>query len=270
MTTSKKAIRSAFWKLGCSGALFYTLNREFGHAKENEERATAPLCGGFMQTGHQCGMLWGAALGAGAEAFRRTNDQSKAIGMAITATQQILKSYLDKTKSHNCREVTGCNPSTVTGLLKYFVLGKPLSCMNLGVKWAPEAYQSAKEVIADKHKVINQPCISCATELAKKMGASNDEMIMVAGFAGGLGLSGNACGALAAAIWLQTLARCRKDESITSNREAKKTMAIFYTETNAEIKCQKITGQRFNTLDEHTQFMQNGGCAKLIDKLSQS
>ena len=29
-----------------------------------------PLAGGFMGYGYQCGMLWGAALAAGAQAYR--------------------------------------------------------------------------------------------------------------------------------------------------------------------------------------------------------
>ena len=52
--------------------------------------------------------------------------------------------------------------------------------------------------------------ISCASEVAKRMGASDEEMVMVAGFAGGIGLSGNACGALAAAVWMNTLRLVQK------------------------------------------------------------
>ena len=34
------------------------------------------------------------------------------------------------------------------------------------------------------------------------MGATDEQMVTVAGFAGGMGLSGKACGALAAAVWM--------------------------------------------------------------------
>ncbi|MCK7536420.1 MAG: C-GCAxxG-C-C family protein [Marinilabiliales bacterium] len=37
------------------------------------------------------------------------------------------------------------------------------------------------------------------------MGGTEEESIMVAGFAGGIGLSGNTCGALTAAIWYKML-----------------------------------------------------------------
>ena len=66
-----------------------------------------------------------------------------------------------------------------------------------------------EELSKDNTKLIGQP-VSCSCEVARKMGASDEEMVMVAGFAGGLGLSGNGCGALSAAIYLDTLAWCRK------------------------------------------------------------
>ena len=43
------------------------------------------------------------------------------------------------------------------------------------------------------------------------MGGSEEEIAMVAGFAGGLGLSGNGCGALSAAIWKTILELVRKE-----------------------------------------------------------
>ena len=63
--------KKVFRKLGtCSRTFFYILNREFGHPRELEERASDVLAGGIMQKGHQCGMLWGASLAIGAEAYR--------------------------------------------------------------------------------------------------------------------------------------------------------------------------------------------------------
>jgi len=62
--------KRVFLKKGtCSQTLCFLLDREFGHLQENEERATDPLAGGLLQQGHQCGMLWGAALAAGAESM---------------------------------------------------------------------------------------------------------------------------------------------------------------------------------------------------------
>ena len=38
------------------------------HPMKPEEKASMPLAGGIANMGYQCGMLWGAALAAGAEA----------------------------------------------------------------------------------------------------------------------------------------------------------------------------------------------------------
>jgi hypothetical protein len=105
------------------------------------------------------------------------------------------------------------------------------------------------------------------------MRASNEETVMVAGFAGGMGLSGNACGALAAATWLNTLAWCRKNPGQVpslKNPITKKILKAFYGATDSEILCHKICGQSFKTLNDHTEYIKNGGCDKLINALAET
>ena len=46
--------------------------------------------------------------------------------------------------------------------------------------------------------------------LAQKMGASEMHAVMAAGFAGGIGLSGGACGALVAAIWITVMGHAKE------------------------------------------------------------
>jgi hypothetical protein len=277
MNDSKAALKDTkkvFLKLGtCSRTFFYILNREFGYPIETEERAADPLAGGIMQKGQQCGMLWGSALGVGAESFRRHDDRGQAIGTAITATQHLTESYSKRTKSVNCRDVTGCNLTSIFGLVK-LILFKSRTCLNLAETWAPEAIQSAIEGLSHQHTNYPQKPVSCASEVAKKMGASDEEMVMVAGFAGGLGLSGNACGALSAAIWMNSLAwiKNQKDtkKSVYRNPKAKNTLKAFYNATDSKILCHEITGRRFDTIDDHTEFIKNGGCDKLINALAQA
>jgi hypothetical protein len=42
----------------------------FDHPLKLEEKATIPLAGGIVNQGYQCGMIWGATLAAGAQAYR--------------------------------------------------------------------------------------------------------------------------------------------------------------------------------------------------------
>jgi hypothetical protein len=273
MKTNKKGFKRLFFTKGaCSHTLFYILNREFGHLKENEECASDPFAGGIVQTGHQCGMLWGAALGVGAESFRRHDNRNHAIGVAIAATQYIMESFTKRAKSVNCREITGCDFTSKYGLVKYFLLGKPIFCVNLAGKWAPEAIRSAHEGLSHEQPDMPQTPISCASEVAGKMGACDEEMVMVAGFAGGMGLSGNGCGALAAAVWMTILGLVRKknwkyslSDPVTGNILRK-----FKEATNGEMACHKICGRYFKSIDEHTEFIKNGGCENLMNVLARS
>ncbi len=268
-----KGTKKVFLKKGaCSHTFFHILNREFGYPLETEERAADPLAGGIVQEGYQCGMLWGSSLAVGAESFRRSDDHGQAIDMAITATQHLMESFSNMAKSVDCKDITNADFSSKLSMAKYLFSGKFISCFKLADRWAPEAVQSANEGLSHRQTDLPKQPISCASEVAKKMGASDEEMVMVSGFAGGLGLSGNACGALAATIWMNTLARCKKNngKSVYPDPNAKKILKGFYDATDDKILCHKISKQSFKTIDEHTRFIKNGGCDKLINLLAQS
>jgi hypothetical protein len=276
MDAVKNDAKKIFRKKGtCSQTLCYLLNREFGRPRENEERATDPLAGGIMQRGQQCGMLWGASLAAGAESWRRHADRDQAMAGAIAATQRLMESFVRRTGSADCREITGCDWRKPFSIAKYMLSGKMFACFDLAATWAPEAIATAGTDLARaKFVALSRPPLNCASEVVRKMGASDEEMVMVAGFAGGLGLSGNGCGALAAAIWMNVLAWCRKHPGkrppYFRNPEARKALRAFDAATGAEILCRKICGRDFKTLDEHAEFIEDKGCAKLLDALAQA
>ena len=148
--------------------------------------------------------------------------------------------------------------------------GKFVNCLKLAGKWAPEALDAASAGLGKDLEDLPQQSLSCASELVQKMGGSEEEMLMVAGFAGGLGLSGSGCGALAAAVWKNALIHNRKETGKSANYDPNTdpTLKAFYEETDYEIQCDKICGQRFQTLDEHTEFIKKGGCKKLIGVLA--
>lgn len=271
--SSKNDAKKVFRKLGtCSRTFFYILNREFGHNKETEEQAADLLAGGILQKGHQCGMLWGSALAVGAEAYRRCKDLDQAIGVAIVATQRVMASFLDAENTVNCREITHCDFRSKWSFVKYFFSGRFLYCFKMAERWAPEAIQSAIEGLSDRSTELPSRSMSCASEVVRKMGGSDEEIIMVAGFAGGLGLSGNGCGALSAAIWMNSLKWSREhpDKSSFSNSNAQKTLNTFNAVTSSEMLCHKICKQHFNIPSDHTQFIKNGGCDELINSLSKT
>lgn len=267
-----RKIKRLFWKLGgCSHLFFHILNRHYNHPRVNEERASDPLAGGILQAGHQCGMLWGASMAAGAEAHRRYKDENLATAMAIIATQNIMRSFENRTKNINCREITKCNWKSPASIFKYFITGKAISCFRLAEKWAPEAIEAAEKGISKKHDDILYQCLSCTSELAKKMGATKEQITMVSGLAGGMGLRGHACSALATAIWLKSIS---DEEEVPikkslANPHLKKIETKFLETTGKEKLCRTITGKEFKGPADHTEYIQNGGCEKIITMLAE-
>lgn len=257
----------------CSRTLFTILNREFGNnSLEFEERASDPLAGGIIQQGYQCGMLWGASLAVGAEAFRRCEGCHQAIGLAINATRHILTSFANRAGTHDCYEITKADFNSKLSTAKYMLSGRFVSCFTLADKWAPEAIQAAIEGLSQDPSGLPGQVVSCASEVVRKMGGSDKEITMVAGFAGGLGLSGNACGALGAAVWMNSLIWLKKHPRKTSysNPMARDVLERFMKASEYEFPCKTITRRDFKTSEEHTQFINNGGCTTLIDILAQS
>lgn len=271
--------RKVFWERGaCSNAMFHLLNHEFDNEKLQEEKASDMLAGGIAQKGHQCGMLWGGALAIGTEVFSKFDDKNRAIAVAINTSKLLVDSFQKRTKTVNCREIVKVDWENkfqrTIYMMKIVAQGFVFSpCFNLIVKWTPEAVKAANKGLSENID-YNQPCYSCSTEVVKKMGGTEEESIMVAGFAGGIGLSGNACGALAAAIWYKMLDWGKnnpgKSETMFDNPDAKKVLRAFYMQTDSEMLCNKICNRRFTTIDEHSEFIKNGGCGKLIEALAKS
>ena len=266
----KLKAKRAFLKKGtCSRTFFYILNREFGHPKDNEEQAADYLAGGILQSGYQCGMLWGASLAVGAESYRRFNNQSVATGMAIKATQNVLDSFIQAANSPDCGEITNTDWKRKYSILKFLVTGKMVTCFKLAGKWAPDAVQAANDGLSQSVADLPATSLSCASEVVKRMGGTDEEMVIVAGLAGGIGLSGNACGALGAAIWMNSLQRIKDGtfKSSLTDPESEKILNVFLEVSNYEMECNKICGKQFESVEEHTEYIKSGGCKKLIETL---
>ncbi|MBD3316953.1 MAG: hypothetical protein GF344_14285 [Chitinivibrionales bacterium] len=270
--------KKVFWETGaCSRTFCYLINREFGNNKQLQERATETLGAGLLITGNQCGFLWGTSLAAGAEAYRKFSDKKKASIMAILSSQQIVASFRKTAKSLNCRDITGYDLSKKLDMAKFYLKSIRQGlvfnpCFNLAEKWAPQAIKSVHEGLADGDYNPNTQSDNCASKVVEMMGGNDEEQVLVAGFAGGVGLSGNACGALGAAIWMKSLQWCRENpnKACLTNPEAKKTMEAFQKATNAKMKCSAVCGSNFSSLEEHAAFVADGGCEDVLNKLANS
>ena len=270
---AKLKVRRTFLKKGTWSRTFsYILNREFGNPKDKEEHAVDPLAGGIYQQGYQCGMLWGSALAMGTEAYRRRDNQGEAIALAITATKYMIDSFLTKSVSTECEEITETDMTNKWSLAKYMLTGKAFGCFNLAAKWAPDAIKAAREGLDLEISSNAKESVSCATKVIKLMNGTDEESIMVAGFAGGIGLLGGGCGALGAAIWKNTLELVKKDEWKYNLKDPSVTNLIdkFYEASDYKMECSEICGKTFTSVEEHSNYIKDGGCKNIIETVARA
>ena len=191
-----------------------------------------PLAGGIEQMGFQCGQLWGAALAAGARAYQLYGAGPRAEAAAVIASQRLVESFQASYKQINCADVTQLdwkNPKGVQ-ILGFFLKGGPIRCFSMTAGYARAAFGEINAAFSDGHPAPAFPeapaspeapaPVSCAAVLARKMGASDMHAVMAAGFAGGIGLSGGACGALGAAIWILAMNSGRQGKVEFNSPEA--------------------------------------------------
>jgi len=74
--------------------------------------------------------------------------------------------------------------------------------LRIAARYASDAFTDINNALSENNIEAPSPPVSCSALLAQKMGESEMHTVMAAGLAGGIGLSGGACGALGAAIWI--------------------------------------------------------------------
>jgi len=276
MTNAKNGISSiktvgTFIKTGtCSEALCNVLDRAFGHPLKIEEHASMPLAGGIMQHGYQCGLIWGATLAAGAQAYRLFGPGPQAETGAVIAAQRLVESFCARNSSINCLELTDTQWQKPKQMLKYFIKGGTIRCFSMATKFAPAAFGVINTAFFEKHIPAPSPPVSCSAMLARKMGVSEMHQVMAAGFAGGIGMSGGACGALGAAIWIigMNSSRHGTGKMVFKSPGAMDAVDRFMKCTGFEFECSKITGQKFKNIGDHAGYLGDGGCSKIIEVLA--
>ncbi|MCP4628576.1 MAG: hypothetical protein GY850_34465, partial [bacterium] len=154
-------------------------------------------------------------------------------------------------------------------ILKLFLKGGPITCLRMIVGYAPEAFSEIDTSLSEKHVEAPSPPVSCAAMLAQKMRVSDMHTVMAAGLAGGIGLSGGACGALGAAIWITGIKR--PDEPVgfnVMNSWAGDVIERFLKSSDYEFECSEIVGRKFENIDDHACYLRDGGCSNIIEVLA--
>jgi hypothetical protein len=254
------------------------LDHAEGYPMDTEEHAAGILAGGIANSGYQCGMLWGMALAAGAQAYRSYGAGPKAEYGAVLTAQKMVASFraCNRPKEINCMEILGMNfneKMTAGKAVKYIFSGKlggVLRCLTtMAGKSSKAGFRDINEILPAIQMEEPPAPVSCAALLAQKMGASETYIVMASGLAGGIGLSGGGCGALGAAIWLKEIehSRTQPEEKLDYDMSSS-IINRFLKASDYQYECAEITGRKFKDVKEHAEFLRGGGCAKIIEVLA--
>ncbi len=234
------------------------------------------LAGGIMGNGYQCGMLWGAALAAGAQAYRLYGPGPQAETAALLAAQKLVAAFRVRARDINCAEIiemewkAASKRQMATQAVKFLAKGGPIGCFRLAADYAHIAFDEINTALSAQPVEAPAQPVSCAALLARKMGLSDLQATMAAGFAGGIGLSGGACGALGAAIWIVGLDSGKEPSKKAEmySPEAGKVVDRFLESADYEFECAKIVGREFEHVADHACYLREGGCSKIIEALA--
>jgi hypothetical protein len=241
-----------------------------------EEGATAPLAGGILQYGYQCGMLWGAALAAGARAYELCGPGPQAETSALAASQRLVESFRAHNKYINCEEITEVDwkPSSQRDMMaqvfKFFLKGGPIGCFRMAASYAPQAFNTIDATFSGEKIQAPAPPVSCTAALAQKMCLSDMHTVMTAGFAGGIGLSGGACGLLGTAVWVMGMKRVKEGGSKMEFKDPRDEALVekFLESTDYEFECSEIVGRKFEDIGDHAAYLRAGGCSSVIEAMA--
>jgi len=238
---------------------------------EKEEHAVQPLAGGIAQHGYQCGMLWGATLAAGAEAYRLFGAGPGAEARAVLAARRLFDAFRAQNRHTDCFDITDVdNHSSARKMITVFLIkGQAIACFRMAARYAPVALREIAAAMSEPAVEAPPAPASCAAMLARRMGASDQHAVMAAGLAGGIGLSGGACGALGAAIWIDEM-RFLEGGGRGSFKSQRALDAVdrFLKCTDYEFECATIAGRRFESIGDHAAFLRGGGCGRVLHVLA--
>lgn len=219
-----------------------------------------------MRNGYQCGMVWGSALAAGAEAYRSLGAGYRAEAASLIAAQRIVASFRAQNGAVDCFDLTDTDFSSTSQMWKYLLSGKPIGCFRMAARYAPVAFAEIRGALGGEQGDAPAAPVSCSALVARRLGASDLHAVMAAGFAGGIGLSGGACGALGAAVWLDAMGGGGDYKAL----EARATRIVerFLEASGHRFECSEIVDRTFADVADHAAYLRAGGCARILEALS--
>jgi hypothetical protein len=282
--------RELLRRFSCSETMLTVLDRAAGLTWKELEEASDPLCAGIVaELDSACGALWGAALAAGVRARHRIMDRDEACRTALEATRRVMEAYARKGRPLDCGELLG---QKKWSFLQFMMRGNLRKCQGQLSELAPEFHELLEQTIVESRQHPRggkaRQAENCAVEAFRRVSSaiglkSDGYEVVAAGLAGGLGLSGNACGALAAAVLAVSLKyfqeRNRPKHSMIRSLLQGVQVGVGWMEPSKQISrgfrsrfgtklCAQITGKSFARAEELAAHLEAGGCDAVLEEVT--
>lgn len=279
--------REMLRRFSCSETTLTILNAAASLGWKELEEAADPLCAGLVaEMDGACGLLWGASLAAGVRARALIPDPAGVREATLAASIGLVEAYRRAGHPFDCAQITGLN---TWNFARYMLKGNIRVCSRLISGMAPEFHAIIDRTI-DVHRARGPAgrCRNCAVEAYDRVCraidlAADGTGAVAAGFAGGLGLSGNACGALAAAILAVSMKyfteRNRPKHSMIRSDLQGLFLGVGWMRPSMEIArrfragfpgktCRSIAGRAFASADELAAHLDSGRCERVLEAVA--
>jgi hypothetical protein len=241
-----------------------------------------------LHQGHACGQLFGALLSAGIRARERFDADDARAAAALHAARALAAAFSALDWSTDCRDNVG-PLITLLDRIRYLRSDRPRACGRTIIPWAAEAADVIDGALDELDPgALSNPQRNCAVECMRRIapagGLEEGDAVLVAGFAGGLGLLGNACGALAAGVFALTARHYRgrgpeqrdsklrgalQELNLISGLRAEPARLLEgFRRSFASELCRQMVGRRFESAEDHSTFIAEGGCQDVIEHVA--
>ncbi len=240
-------------------------------------KAVTGLAGGLNNNGSTCGAVFGGSINLALIQDATENQETSDVEL-IRAVGDYVSSFKDTFGSTKCRDITALNLRSRLGQLQLLLPWKKNKCMKqaeFGIKHVMTSDVPSSET---KDKSVDH-CTSKVWEEIKRKSGYEDKYLerMSRVFTGGIGLSGNACGALSALIMYLGIKYRKLEIGINQSGSSKSSYTRVRNTSNEVIEafidefegieCQTITNEQFMNIDEFNDFRSNIGCERVYDFL---
>ncbi len=273
--------------MSCAESTLAILDDRLGMQNLKLEQAIDPLTGGIAGYGAACGFYWGASVYFARRAEREGLGPAGIAQVSLAATRKLI----DRTRASgiavDCADFL--RQPAPWRLVPYVAMVKMVRCVKHLNQLIPTIEAIADDALAQAQSAAtaaepaqpNCAVMACRSTLRALGTEDHGTSDMVAGWGGGLGCTGNGCGALGAAIFalgIKYYERATARDGTPLMRVLKSQPGVPYSNDVlllvdlfrtrfGQLTCREIVNKDFSSPEDFGQHVRSTGCGDVMDFL---